>query len=109
MLSGNDKPNIKQFFNAPVYETLLKHELVTVTVSSDVPHIPHFSLNVKLTDNQKFALLEDISNKLMDYNTTHNIPENEFPKANNMRNINWDASNKKLLISYKSKNVEDTS
>ena len=110
--NNKDSSNIdavKQFFDATVFDTLLKHELVVVTVPSDFPHIPHFSLNMKLTDNQKFALLEDISNKLMEYNTAHNIPENEFPKANNMRNIDWNVSNKKLLINYKLKNFEDAS
>ncbi len=109
--NNKDSSNIdavKQFFSAPVFDILLKHELVTIDVSSNYPHISYFSLNVKLTDNQKFALLEDLSNRLMEYNTAHNIPENEFPKANNMRNINWDISDKNLL-KYKSKISEDAS
>ncbi len=97
---------VKQFFNVPVYNVLLNHELVTVVNSPNYPHIPYFSLNVKLTDNQKITMLEDLSNRLTEYNMENNILENEFPKANNMGSINWNATNKNLLINYKSNNPE---
>ena len=96
---------VKQFFNVPVYNVLLNHELVTVVNATNYPHIPYFSLNVKFTDNQKISMLEDISNRLTKFNIDNNIPDNEFPNADNMGSINWD-SNKKLLINHKPTNSE---
>ena len=100
---------VKSFFNVPVYKVLLKHEIVTMKDTKTDPSIPLFSLNVKFTDNEKLSMLEDIVNQLVKYNQEQDIPDNEFPNADNMGNIFWDTSERNLVKNYKPNNSETES
>ena len=95
---------VKSFFNISVYDVLLKHEIVTVEYAKDNPSIPYFTLNVKLTENQKIAMLEYFIEQLEECNRKQNVPENEYPFADNMESIVWDFDTKKLLVDFKQKN-----
>lgn len=97
---------VKLFFNVSVYKILLKYEIVTMKDTKTYPHIPLFSLNVKFTNNEKLWMIEDIVKRLIKYNQEQNIPDNEFPNADNMGNISWDTSKKNLVINYKPNNSE---
>ena len=98
--------NVKLFFNILIYDELLKRKIIIMKNVKTHPHIPCFSLNVKLTDNEKIAMLEYIVKQLEEYNHDHHIPDNEFPNANNMGSISWDDFNKNLIINYESNNAK---
>ena len=98
--------NVKLFFNSLIYDELLKHEIIIIKNEKIYPHIPYFSLNVKLTENERISMLEYIIKQLEEYNYDHHIPDNEFPNANNMGSISWDDFNKNLIINYESNNAK---
>ncbi len=86
-----DLETVKNYLKVSVYDVLLKHELAT----SDGEYfgLPYYTLNVKLADFQRIELIEYLVNAITTYNKEHNIPENEFPNANNMGNIEWSDAN----------------
>ncbi len=109
--NNKDSTNIdvvKSFFNVPIYDILLKHGVIIV---KDVKksQIPRYALNVKLTDNEKLSMLDDVTNRLVKYNQEQNIPDNEFPNANNMNNILWDNSQNEFKINHKQNGTENES
>lgn len=96
--------SVKPFLKVPVYEILTDHNIVNV--NKDLNHIHHYSLNVKLNEFQKLHLLENLFERITNYNLEHNIPDNEFPNADNMGCINWSFSiNKKLLMGQTPQNT----
>ena len=86
-----DINSVKYYFDVPVYDVLLNHGFVIV--HEGLLDIPYYSLNVKLEDFQKIELIDYLSSEIEKYNEEHNIPENQFPNANNMGNISWSSSN----------------
>lgn len=86
-----DLETVKDYFDIPVYDVLLKHEFVIE--DEGVLDIPYYSLNVQLEEFQKIQLIDYLSNEIKKYNQEHGIPENVFPNADNMGNINWSHSN----------------
>lgn len=104
--NSSDINVVKSFFVVPVYKVLLKHKIVTMKNTKTYPHIPLFSLNVKFTDNEKLSMLEDLIERLVKYNQEHDIPDNEFPNADNRGNIFWDTFERNLIINYKPNNSE---
>ena len=78
---------VKYYLNVPVYDVLLKHELVIL--DGEYYGLPYFTLNVKLTDFQRIELIDYFTNTIVQYNEEHDIPENHFPNSNNMGNIEW--------------------
>lgn len=82
---------VRYYFNVPVYGVLLKHGFIIEDgFFKNNDTVPYYVINVILTENQKFSMLEYLQQKLDDYNTEHNILENSFPEANNMGSIDWD-------------------
>ena len=86
-----DEDVLKYYFDVPVYGVLLNHEFITES-NGPLP-LPYYTLNVKLEDFQRIELIDYLLNTIVQYNEEHNIPENEFPNANNMGNIEWTRSN----------------
>ncbi len=88
---STDINTLKYYFDVPVYDELLKHEIVIE--DEGVLDIPYYALNVNLKEFQKIELSDYLSNELIKYNQEHGIPENQYPHANNMNNIYWSNSN----------------
>ena len=82
-----DLETVKNYLKVPVYDVLLNHELVTS--DGEYYGLPYYTLNVKLADFQRIELIDYFINAIATYNKEHNIPENQFPNANNMDNIEW--------------------
>lgn len=82
---------VKYYFDVPVYDVLLNHGFIVE--DEGVLDIQYYSLNVKLEEFQKIQLIEYLTNSISQYNEVHNIPENQYPNANNMGNIFWSNSN----------------
>ena len=89
-----DLETVKYYLNVPVYDVLLKHELVTS--NGEYYGLPYFTLNVKLADFQRIELIDYFVNAIATYNEEHRIPENQFPNSNNMDNIEWSDVNIKI-------------
>ena len=79
--------SVKYYFDVPVYDVLLEHGFVLLNY--DLNHVSHYSLNVKLTEFQKLELHDLLVQRITNYNLEHNIPDNEFPHADNMGCIDW--------------------
>jgi len=86
-----DLETVKKYLKVPVYDVLLKHELVTS--EGYYCGLPYYTLNVKLADFQRIELIDYFIEAIATFNKEHNIPENEFPNANNMDNIEWSDAN----------------
>jgi len=82
---------VKYYLNVPVYDVLLNHELVTS--DSEYYGLPYYTLNVKLTEFQRIELIDFFIDIIDTYNKEHDIPENQFPNANNSDNIEWSDAN----------------
>jgi len=82
-----DINSVKYYFDVPVYDVLLNHGFVIE--DEGFLDFPYYSLNVKLEGFRKTELIDYLSNEITKYNEEHNIPENEFPNADNMGNIDW--------------------
>ena len=78
---------IKYYIKSKAYDNLLKHKLIRQTSKDD--KFPVFSSNISLEPFQKMELISYLTDAITRYNTERNIPENEIPTANNIRNINW--------------------
>lgn len=101
---SSDIDSVKSFLQVPVYEVLTDHNIVNE--NKDLNHIYHYSLNVKLNEFQKLHLLENLLERITNYNLEHNIPDNEFPNADNMGCIDWSIStNKKSLMGQTPQNT----
>jgi len=87
---SSDINSVKYYFDVPVYDVLLKHGFVTM---DDHFNVSYYSLNVKIDGFQKIELIDYFTNAIAKYNEEHNIPENEYPNANNMGSIDWTYSN----------------
>ncbi len=82
-----DLDTVKYYFNVSVYDVLLHHEFVIK--DEGVINLPYYSLNVQLEEFQKIELIDYLSNEIVKYNQEHDIPENVYPHADNMGNIDW--------------------
>lgn len=102
---SSDINSVKYYLDALVYDLLLNHGFVTIDY--DFNNIPYYTLNVKSLEYfQKLQLVEYFRESIVKYNHEHNIPDNEYPGANNTGNIDWDDPiNEKLLISKKPQNI----
>ena len=98
---SSDISVVKYYVNASTYDVLLKHKFVRVKY--DYNEIAHYSLNVKLGVFQKIELIGHVTNKLTQYNKEHSIPENTYPNANNIKNINWSLSINNCILVNKDK------
>ena len=90
--NNKDSSDIKQvsyFYNVPVYDVLLKHDLVK-KVGVFKEKFPIYELNVKISEIEKISILEYLVKEIEKFNLENNIPDNQFPNANNMGSINWD-------------------
>ena len=98
-----DIESVKYYFDVSAYDILLARGFVTEGKS--VFDLPSYSLNVHLKDFQRIELIERLSNEILKYNQEHDIPENQFPDANNMNNIFWpDFDGKRSSKAQKIKN-----
>ena len=79
--------SIRPFFSVSVYEFLVKSDFVKEV--KGLLEFPYYVLNVRLESFQLVAMLEHLVKKIAEYNMQHNIPENKYPYANNMDNIDW--------------------
>ena len=98
--------SIRQFFSVSVYESLVKSDFVKEAKGS--LELPYYVLNVRLESFQRVAMLEHLVKKITEYNRQHSIPENKYPHANNMDNIDWSKTDPEdLLIPQATKNSAD--
>lgn len=98
---SSDIDSVKYYLDVPVYDVLVNHGFVIV---DNYNQIPHYTLNVKLTDMQKIELSSYLTNNIEKYNREHNIPDNEYPNANNVDSIDWDEYDV-LLKNQKPQNI----
>ena len=91
----SDLDILSKYFNIPVHDVLLKHGFVKKTGMFNA-QFPYYSLNVNLTENEKIFMLENIVDKIAKYNKEHGIPDNEFPNADNLDNIDWAIEHKRF-------------
>ena len=87
---SSDINRVKCYFGVPTYDALLKQGFITVDNKDS--KIPSYSLNINLGDFQKTELIYYLTDKITIYNKEHNIPENEYPNANNIGCIDWSCS-----------------
>lgn len=86
-----DIDTVKYYFTVPVFDILLNHDVIIE--SEGLLDTQYFSLNVKLDKFQKIELTEYLNDELIKYNKDHDIPENQYPIADNMGNIHWTNNN----------------
>jgi len=98
---SSDITSVKYYLHVPVYDVLAKHGFVTIDYDNQ---IPYYTLNVKLTEMQKTELSNYLINNIEKYNRDHNIPDNEYPNANNVGSIDWD-DHIELMINQKTENL----
>lgn len=98
---SSDINSVKYYLDVPVYDVLLKHGFVTMNFENQ---IPYYTINVIFTDFQKLELSNYLTTNITKYNEEHNIPENEYPNANNADNLYWN-DHLELLIDKKPRNI----
>lgn len=86
-IDSSDINSVTYYLDVPVYDVLVDHGFVIVDYHNQ---IPHYTLNVKLTDMQKIELSNYLISNIEKYNREHNIPDNVYPNANNVGSIDWD-------------------
>ena len=105
--NSSDMNEISNYFHVPVYDVLLKHELIK-QIGNFRGKFPIYEINVNMSEIEKISILEFLRNEISDYNLKNNIPENQHPDANNMGSINWEKINfEKKLVLNESKNLLD--
>ena len=76
----NDTNEVKKFLSVPVYDVLENRGFIKKIVHDEEEQ---YMINIEMTDLEAARSLEIIEKKLKEYNSEHDIPENEFDSLSN--------------------------
>lgn len=88
--------NIKPFFKIVEFDILVENEIILFNHERG---FDYYIANIDVDKEKKLHLLDMLQKLILEFNESHDIPENDFPDANNRGSVNWSIENYKFCDS----------